>query len=77
MELEKKGTENWSEWIKIHNRLDYKDRIINNIVKFEPWDDNVNKMELLKSYMSPFDATDAEMENIIQQIDLIKKDSYV
>ena len=43
MEINRKGSEGWSEWIKISNRRDYLERAIENIIKFEPWDKETEK----------------------------------
>ncbi|MBQ8982205.1 MAG: hypothetical protein IJ079_01350 [Lachnospiraceae bacterium] len=70
MELSRKGSESWSEWIKISNRKDYLERAIDNIINLESWDNDSEKNEIVKTYISPFVATDEEIEEIIEQIDL-------
>ena len=72
MEINRKGNESWSEWIKISNRKDYLERAVENIIKFETWDKETNKYEIVKIYISPFIATDKEIEGIIEYINAVK-----
>ena len=72
MEVNRKGSESWSEWIKISNRKDYLERAVENIIKFETWDNEAKKYEIVKIYISPFVATDKEVEEIIDYINAVK-----
>ena len=72
MESNRKGSESWSEWIEISNRKDYLERAVENIIKFETWDKETNKYEVVKTYISPFIATDKEIEEIIEYISTVK-----
>lgn len=72
MEVNRKGSESWSEWIKISNRKDYLERAVENIIKFETWDNETEKYEIVKTYISPFVATDKEVEDIIDYINAVK-----
>ncbi len=72
MEVNRKGSESWSEWIKISNRKDYLERAVENIIKFETWDNETEKYEIVKTYISPFVATDKEVEEIINYINAVK-----
>ena len=72
MEINKKGNESWSEWIKISNRKDYLEKAVKNIIKFEIWDKDTNKYQIVKTYISPFVATDSEIDEIIDYINTIK-----
>ncbi len=74
MEIDRRGKEEWTEWLKINNRKDYLDRAIENIISFEAWDKETNKSETVKTYISPFVATDKEIEDIIECVNnLIQK----
>ena len=74
MEINRRGKEEWTEWLKINNRKDYLDRAIENIIRFEAWDKETNKSETVKTYISPFVATDKEIEDIIECVNnLIQK----
>ena len=72
MEVNRKGSEGWSEWIKISNRKDYLERAVENIIKFETWDNEIEKYEIVKTYISPFVATDKEVKEIIDYINAVK-----
>lgn len=72
MDMNRKGNESWSDWIKICNRKDYMQRAVENIIKFEAWDNDTDKYEIVKTYISPFIATDNEIEEIIKYINLKK-----
>ena len=71
-EVNRNGSESWSEWIKISNRKDYLGRAVENIIKFETWDNETEKYEIVKTYISPFVATDKEIEAIIDYINAVK-----
>ena len=73
MEIDKKGYESWSEWIKISNRKDYLEISVKNIIKFETWDKETNKYEIVKTYISPFTATDKEIDEIIEYINTVEE----
>lgn len=59
-EMERKGSEGWTEWRKISNRKDYLEIAVNNIIKFEDWDRS-SHIETIKNYISPFTATEEEI----------------
>lgn len=73
MEIDKKGNETWSEWINISNRKDYLEISVKNIIKFETWDKETNKYEIVKTYISPFTATDKEIDEIIEYINTVEE----
>lgn len=67
-EIERKGSEGWTEWRKISNRKDYLEIAVNNIIKFEEWDCS-SHIETIKNYISPFTATEEEIKFIEECIE--------
>ncbi len=67
-EIERKGSEGWTEWRKIGNRKDYLEIAVNNIIKFEEWDCS-SHIETIKNYISPFTATEEEIKFIEECIE--------
>lgn len=68
LETERNGSEGWTEWRKISNRKDYLEIAVNNIIKFEDWNSSFH-IEIIKNYISPFNATDEEVLAIEEYIE--------
>lgn len=67
----KKGKDVWGEWRKISNQEYYKKCVIEKIKKNKKWDDleQSYKRELLTNYISPFQASEKELDRLILELD--------
>lgn len=71
IEIERKGTESWTDWRKLSNQDHYKTRAVNAIIHRGVWEQlsDCEKRETVFNYISPFTCTDVEMASLIREID--------
>lgn len=66
-ELDVKGIESWSEWLKLKNRPDYRKRVLQRMRYCINWDkmDSDAKRTYVLNCASPFTCTGSELEELI------------
>lgn len=66
-----KGSDKWSEWLRLGNRPDYRDRILHRMSDCPNWcsTDLETKKKLARNYISPFTCTDTELDELISDFE--------
>ena len=65
------GTDRWTEWLKLKNRPDYRERILDRMRDCPDWCkmDFDTKKIIASNYISPFTCTDAELDGLILEFE--------
>lgn len=73
-ELNTKGKESWSEWLKLRNRPDYRNRVLHRMCDCSSWCemDLDTKRKVTLNYISPFTCTDAELDELISEFESVE-----
>ena len=70
-ERDNKNVGKWDDWRMLKNQSFYRDRALKNAILYDRWIkmNNEQKATMTKNLLSPFKATDEEIESFIKDVD--------
>lgn len=71
------GSPEWNDWRKLENQVFYKNRALNNSKYISEWNNLsfTDKQIYVKNLISPFSATDEEINIMVEKVNAIHKSS--
>ena len=72
MEIDRKGSSQWEQWRRIETQTFYRDRAIKNALLNKQWPkmDAEKKLACAKNLLSPFIATQTDLEAFVNEVDV-------
>lgn len=76
-EKDKKNVGKWDNWRMLKNQSFYRDRALKNAISDNRWRkiDKEEKVNITRNLLSPFKATDEELESFIRDVDGVMETS--
>ena len=76
-EKDKKNVGKWDNWRMLKNQSFYRDRALKNAISDNRWRkiDKEEKVNITRNLLSPFKATDEEIESFIRDVDGVMETS--